>query len=114
MPTQLATEPSPPGRASDRKMTTESIRPRASRTRGILLLIAWLLSLAAVGAELSLDQAAAQVRRETGGKVISARTIQAGDRRLHQIRILTTGGRVRDIHIDARAGGPPRQRPKKR
>ena len=82
-------------------MKPESMQPRGSRKRGILLALACLLSLSAGGAELSLDQAVAQVRQQTGGKVVSARTVQKGDRRMHQIRVLTTNGRVKNINVDA-------------
>lgn len=92
-------------------MTPESMQRRGFHKRGILLLLlTCLLSLPAGGAQLSLDQAVARVRAETGGKVVSARTIQKGGRRLHQIRILTPNGRVKNINVDAQQGDRQRQR----
>ncbi len=50
---------------------------------------------------LSLDEAAAQVGRETGGRILSARTLRENGRLMHRIKVLTPEHRVRVIEIDA-------------
>ncbi len=49
---------------------------------------------------ISLDEAAARVRRETGGRVLSA---EARDGR-YRIKVLLPNGAVRVINVDARSG----------
>lgn len=49
----------------------------------------------------SLDQATAQVRRETGGRILSAETVQIRGRKVHRIKVLTRDHKVRIVHIDA-------------
>ena len=95
-------------------MKQESMQPRRSRNRGIVLALASLLSLPAGGSGLSLDQAVGQVRQETGGKVVSARTVEKGNRRTHQIRVLTNNGRVKNINVDAGSNNRQRQRQRHR
>ena len=95
-------------------MKQESIPQLRSRNRGIVLALACLLSLPAGGSGLSLDQAVGQVRQETGGKVVSARTVENGNRRTHQIRVLTNNGRVKNINVDAGSSNRHRQRPRQR
>lgn len=53
-----------------------------------------------VGA-VSLDQAVSQVRAQTNGKVLSAKTVRKGNRRVHRIKVLTPRGKVRVIEIPA-------------
>ena len=50
----------------------------------------------------SLDQAVAQVRRETGGRILSARTVQRDGRKMHRIKVLTRDRKVRIIYVDAK------------
>jgi hypothetical protein len=50
---------------------------------------------------LSLQEAAEQVARQYDAKVVSARTIDRGGRRVHVIRILTKEGVVRTIRVSA-------------
>jgi hypothetical protein len=52
---------------------------------------------------ISLSQAVEQVRRDTGGRVLSADTLSEGGGRIHRIKVLTPDRRVRVIRI--RAGG---------
>ena len=54
---------------------------------------------------VSLDDAVQQVRRDTGGRVLSASTVSQGGRRVHRIKVLTPAGHVRVVEIDARDGG---------
>ena len=49
---------------------------------------------------VSLDEAVARVRRETGGRVLSA---EARDSR-YRIKVLMPNGAVRVINVDARSG----------
>ncbi|MGM0594269.1 MAG: PepSY domain-containing protein [Pseudomonadota bacterium] len=58
------------------------------------------LTLARAGG-LSLDQAVAQVRRETGGRILSAETVGKGGRQVHRIKVLTDDNKVRIITIPA-------------
>lgn len=53
---------------------------------------------------ISLDEAVARVRRETGGRVLSA---EARDRRgstTYRIKVLMPNGAVRVVNVDARSG----------
>ncbi|MCW8973863.1 MAG: hypothetical protein OQL05_11405 [Gammaproteobacteria bacterium] len=52
------------------------------------------------GKNLSLDQAVRQVRRETGGRILSARTVEKGGVTLHRIKVLTPDNRVIIYEID--------------
>lgn len=49
---------------------------------------------------LSLDQAVKQVRKKTGGRVLSAETIEKDGRRVHRIKVLNDG-KVRVHYVDA-------------
>jgi len=49
---------------------------------------------------VSLDRAAAQVRRNTRGRVLSADTEKHNGDRVHRIKVLTPEGRVRVINVD--------------
>lgn len=52
----------------------------------------------------SLDDAARQAARQYNAKVLSARTVQDGDRRVHVIKLLTKDGVVRVVRIPVRRG----------
>jgi uncharacterized membrane protein YkoI len=54
---------------------------------------------------VSLNQAVQQVQRETGGRVLSADTINQGGRAVHRIKVLTPSGQVRVMTIDAQSRG---------
>lgn len=79
------------------------------------LLIATLLALA-VGApgetaaarkrgsaEMTAEEAAAQVQRRTGGQAIGVQEDNVNGRKVYRVRILTREGRVREISVDARS-----------
>lgn len=72
------------------------------------LLFAWLLTLAvpvwASGRADNLQDAIAQVQRETGGRVLSADAVPAGAGELYRIKVLTPDGRVRVITKTSRVG----------
>jgi hypothetical protein len=58
----------------------------------------------------TLDEAVNMARRRYPGKVLSAETVQQGDRPVHRIRIIEDG-RVRGLRYDGTTGQPiPRAR----
>ena len=56
------------------------------------------------GGGMSLNQAVQQVQRETGGRVLSADTVNQGGRSVHRIKVLTSSGQVHVMTINARSG----------
>lgn len=79
----------------------------------ILLLLIVVLPAAApaaaaprgvAAAEITLEQAVEQVRRETGGRILAAETVQQNGRRVHRIKVLTPANSVRTLSIDAGGG----------
>jgi len=56
-------------------------------------------------AGVSLNEAVQQVQRETGGRVLSADTVNQGGRTVHRIKVLTPSGQVRIVTIDAQSSG---------
>lgn len=50
---------------------------------------------------ITLEQAVAQVRRDTGGRILAAETVQENGRRVHRIKVLTPDNSVRMLSIDA-------------
>lgn len=50
----------------------------------------------------SLDQAVAEVRRRTGGKIVSAETKVQGGREVHHIKVLTKDGRVKTHRVNGK------------
>lgn len=56
------------------------------------------------GAGISLNEAVRQVKHETGGRVLSAETVQRKGRELHRVKVLTPSGQVRVVVIDAQPG----------
>ena len=72
--------------------------------------VTWLLALclaitvpAHVAAQ-SLDEAARQAARQYNAKVLSAQTVQEGQRRVHVIKLLTKDGVVKTVRIPVREG----------
>jgi hypothetical protein len=53
---------------------------------------------------VSLSQATAIAQSRVPGRVVSAKTVMAGDRVIHEIRILGDDGRVRTVRVDAQTG----------
>lgn len=72
------------------------------------LLIAGALSPAVAGSHdeqsVSLDDAIALVREQSGGKVLRAETKRKNDHSAHEIRVLTDDGHVRTYVVDGRTG----------
>ena len=50
----------------------------------------------------SLEEAARQAARQYDAKVLSARTVQDGNRRVHVIKLLTKEGVVKTVRITVR------------
>ena len=50
---------------------------------------------------ISVEQAAAMVRRETGGRVLSANPVKNNGQRGYNIRVLIDGKRVKQYYVDA-------------
>jgi hypothetical protein len=50
---------------------------------------------------VSLEQAADRVRRETGGRVLSATPATRGGERGYSIRVLLDGKRVKQVFVDS-------------
>ncbi len=99
----------------------QAIHPtRALQTLVACLLVTGLvLPLAAIGdgidrttgayaverhERVSLDEAVRRVRERTGGRIVRAETRSTGGRLIHYVRILTPGGRVRTLRVDAETG----------
>lgn len=53
---------------------------------------------------VTLDETVMQVQARTGGRVLSAETLEEEGRRVHRIRVLLEDQRVRDIRVDAATG----------
>lgn len=62
-----------------------------------LMLLALMLPVTA--AAISLDEAAKQAARQNDAKVLSARTVERGNNRIHEIKLLTKKGVVKTVRI---------------
>jgi len=85
----------------------------------ILSLLQSILPLAAAAGEhknrngFTLDEAVQEIRAQTGGRILSAKTTHSNGKRIHQIRVLTKDGRVRHFQLKAnqkRKQPPPKRR----
>ncbi|MEE8482479.1 MAG: hypothetical protein V3S12_03920 [Acidiferrobacterales bacterium] len=50
---------------------------------------------------MSLEQAAAKVRRQTGGRILSASVSRRGNQKIYRIKVLLPSGNIRVITINA-------------
>ena len=68
-----------------------------------LMLIAFASALTLAAATnawaQTLDEAASQAARQYNAKVLSAHTVQEGDKRVHVIRLLTKDGVVKTVRV---------------
>lgn len=55
---------------------------------------------------VSLDEAVSNLRRGSGGKVLSADTVRREGEPVHRIKILTDKGRVKRYQVDGQTGRP--------
>ena len=51
----------------------------------------------------TLEQAIAEVRRKTGGKIVGAETKVQGGREVHHIKVLTKDGRVKTHRVNGKS-----------
>ena len=79
----------------------------SKRILALLLVTAALLTVGVpnITFAASLNEAVQQVQRETGGRVLSADTVNQGGRTVHRIKVLTPSGQVRIVTIDAQSKG---------
>jgi len=74
-----------------------------------LLSMLLALVLAQPAWAISLEQAARQAARQHNAKVLSARTVERGQKRVHEIKVLTKQGVVKTVRVPAPpAKGKPR------
>ena len=62
-----------------------------------LILLVLLMPVSAFA--ITLQEAARQAARQNNAKVLSAKTVQQGDRRIHEIKLLTRDGVVKTVRI---------------
>ena len=67
-----------------------------------LLAVGIALAASAAAWGQTLDEAARQAARQHDAKVLSAHTVQEGDRRVHVIKLLTKDGVVKVVRIPVR------------
>lgn len=53
---------------------------------------------------LTLHQASVRVKRETGGRILSSRTVHKNGTAIHRIKVLMPSGKVRIFNINANSG----------
>jgi hypothetical protein len=66
------------------------------------LLLAVALAMPAAALAQTLDEAARQAARQHNAKVLSAHTVQEGQRRVHVIKLLTKDGVVKTVRVPVR------------
>lgn len=59
----------------------------------------------AQGGGMTLNQAVEQVRRQYGGRIVSAETRKRGGREVHVIKVLTADGKVKTVEVPGRSSG---------
>ena len=64
-----------------------------------LCLILLVLLMPVTAFAISLDEAARQAARQNDAKVLSARTVEKGNSRVHEIKLLTKDGVVKTVRI---------------
>lgn len=75
-----------------------------------IALILMLSSASIVQAKVSLEDAANQAKKQTNGKILSAKTTRRLGTKVHRIQVLTPSGRVKIFHVPANndKNGKPR------
>ncbi len=51
---------------------------------------------------MTLNQAVEQVKRQYGGRIVSAETRMEGNREMHHIKVLTEDGKVKTVKVPGR------------
>ncbi len=72
------------------------------KTRLITFIIALFLTTTLPLHAQTLDEAARQAARQHDAKVLSARTVQEGNRDVHVIKLLTKKGVVKTVRVPVR------------
>ncbi len=70
------------------------------------LLVALMLACAPAWADVGRDEAAAVAQQAAGGRVLSVDRSQVGNRAAWRVKLVTAGGEVRVVMIDAATGRP--------
>ena len=76
--------------------------PRIAHT----LLVALMLACAPAWADVGRDEAAAAARQAAGGRVLAVDKAQVGNRAAWRVKLVTAGGEVQVVLIDATTGKP--------
>ena len=77
---------------------------RLSASAAAALAVGLALCMPAAAMAQTLDEAARQAARQYNAKVLSAHTVQEGERRIHVIKLLTRDGVVKVVRITVRKG----------
>ena len=72
------------------------MRPRKLQKLCLILLV---LLMPVTAFAISLNEAAEQAARQNNAKVLSARTVESGNSRVHEIKLLTRDGVVKTVRI---------------
>lgn len=70
------------------------------------LLLALLLAGAPAWADVSREEAATSAQQATGGRVLSVDKSRMGNRAVWRVKVVTAGGEVRVVMVDAATGRP--------
>ena len=71
-----------------------------------LLLVALMLACAPAWADVGREEAAAAARQTVNGRVLSVDKAQLGNRVAWRVKLVTAGGEVQVVMIDAATGRP--------
>ena len=82
-----------------RTYSAVSDRIVSMNTKSLIILFIILSLVIAPAWATSLQQAKNKVARQTKGKVVSARTVKSGKKRVHVIKVLTSKGKVRVVRV---------------
>lgn len=55
-------------------------------------------------APIDQNRAAAMVQGSTGGRVLAVETVVQGGRKVHRVKVLLSGGRIRIVNVDGKTG----------
>ena len=70
------------------------------------LLLALLLAGAPAWADVSREEAATSAQQATGGRVLSVDKSRMGNRAVWRVKVVTAGGEVRVVMVDAATSRP--------
>ena len=81
-----------------------SAAPIATTHAAVQLPHSQFLQLAQSSSSLSAADAAVLVKRKTGGQVLSVTTVATDNGKVHRVKVLLTGGRVKVFKVRASGG----------